>query len=446
MKNIHTTLVATLVLVLGFCPAQADDRRRLTGGNQNQVNRQVLRLTPGIAKDPNRYVDRTVAGVIEELGGTDKTENAVRRALDWLVKQQQDDGHWEETTSPIAHTGLAMLCFYGYGASHIGEKEPILVNPGIAPDKGAETTAPPTNGAYQKALAKAVEWMVKKVGPDGRLMDGGRMYDHTIGTLALAEAYGASGDEKLKEPLEKAVKFLIRAQNPKTGGWRYAPYHIKQDAGDLSVSGWAIMALASAQLSGVVVPKEPRAKALAFLDSVGTGAKLGMFGYNKPQPTPSMTAVGMYSHELLVGPDICPRLDESVRYLMTHLPNEKQADYYYWYYGTLCMRLYGAEGVQQEAWEEWNSRMSPLLLELQSSEGSWDAIGKRGKREGKIVTTAWATLSLQVYYRYTPLSKINPAARRLRGGASFSVQPNPGAQPTRPFSLQSTRPNSGRPR
>jgi hypothetical protein len=276
-------------------------------------------------------------------------------------------------------------------------------------------------------------------------MDGGRMYDHTIGTLALAEAYGASGDEKLKEPLEKAVKFLIHAQNPETGGWRYAPYRIKQDTGDLSVSGWAIMALASAQLSGILVPKEPRAKALAFLDRVGTGAKLGMYGYNKPAPKPSMTAVGMYCNELLVGPDKSPRLDESLRYLVTHLPDEKQEDFYYWYYGTLCMRLYGAEGVQQQAWEEWNSRMSPLLLELQSSEGSWDAMGKRGKKEGKIVTTAWAILSLEVYYRYTPLSKINPG-RRLGGGGLFSVQPNPAGQPTRPFSLPSTRPNSGRPR
>ena len=132
-------------------------------------------------------------------------------------------------------------------------------------------------------------------------------------------------------------------------------------------------------------------------------------------------------------------MEESLRYLMTHLPDKKQKDFYYWYYGTLTLRLYGGDG-----WEEWNSRMAPILLELQSEEGSWEPMGGRAKQEGRIVTTAWATLCLEVYYRYTPLGKINP--RVLRGNyLSLKANGLNGGQPNTPFSRPSTRPNSGRP-
>ena len=411
MKTTHATLVSALLLVLlQDTTSQAAEQRRSLRGSQG--NRQVLRLTPGISKDPNRFTDRS-GSVIEDLGGSDQTEAAVRRALDWFAKEQKTDGHWEETQSPIAHTGLVMLCYYSYGASH--DKE----------------------GPYQETLKKALAWMLKKVGPEGQLMDGGRFYDHCIGTLALAEAYGASKDKIIEEPVTKAIKYLIRAQNPSTGGWRYSPYHIEKFDGDLSVSGWAFMAMASAQISDIPVSTDARKRGLAFLDRVSAGQKRGMYGYRTPRPSPSMTAEGMYAYELLAGAKKDPRLDESVKYLMTHLPDKEQENFYYWYYGTLSLRLYGGEG-----WEEWNSRMSPLLLKLQSKDGSWAPMGKRAKKEGRIVTTAWATLCLEVYYRYTPLGNLPPRAVR---GMSLTVQSKPAGQPSSPFSRASTRPNSGRP-
>ena len=414
MRATKSILVCALVLLLvESVGGAADERRSLRG---TQINRQVLRLTPGITKDANRYVDRTEDGVIDALGGSDETEAAVRKALDWFAKRQKEDGHWEETLSPIAHTGLVMLCYYSYGASHVGE------------------------GPYTETVAKALAWMLKRVGQDGELMDGGRMYDHCIGTLALAEAYGASEDKLIRKPLEKAIEYLVRAQNPNTGGWRYNPYHIKASDGDLSVSGWAFMALTSAEISGLAVPRQTKARGLEFLDRVATGRAKGMFGYTTPRPSPAMTAEGMYSLELLQGAKQNSRLDESVKYLMTHLPDKSQENFYFWYYGTLCLRLYGGEG-----WEQWNSRMAPLLLDLQSDDGSWNPIGKRAEKEGRIVTTAWATLCLEVYYRYTPLGTINPQ-RTLRGNyLSLKSNGSKDGKSYSPFSRPSTRPNSGRP-
>jgi uncharacterized membrane protein len=40
----------------------------------------------------------------------------------------------------------------------------------------------------------------------------------------------------------------------------------------------------------------------------------------------------------------------------------------------------------------------------QREDGSWDPVGKWGRESGRCVVTAMATLSLEVYYRYLPLS------------------------------------------
>ena len=47
--------------------------------------------------------------------------------------------------------------------------------------------------------------------------------------------------------------------------------------------------------------------------------------------------------------------------------------------------------------------MKPIFLKKQQSNGTWKPEGKRAKREGTTITTAWATLSLTVYYRYLPM-------------------------------------------
>tara|TARA_Y100000588_G_scaffold66145_2_gene66445 strand:+ start:16925 stop:18148 length:1224 start_codon:yes stop_codon:yes gene_type:complete len=406
MKHLRLTIVTALLMAIVAADTLAAQGRSLRGGGL--MSRRTLRLSPGITKNSARLADRSGA-VMETLGGSDSTEDAVKRALDWFVKKQQRTGHWEETKSPIAHTGLVMMCFYSYGASHSQE------------------------GPYKETVAKALEWLLTKVQPDGRMMDGGRMYDQTIGTLALAEAYGASKDERIKEPLEKAIKFICEAQNPRTGGWRYAPYREKVHDGDLSVSGWAIMALASAQISGVAVPQDVRIGGLNFLDLVGSGKQGGMFGYRTPQPNPTMTSVGMYSYELFAGAQLDDRLEESVAYMMAHLPDEKQENFYYWYYGTLALNLYGGDG-----WEAWNSRMTPLLLRTQEEDGSWSPVGKRAKEEGRVVTTAWATLSLEVYYRYTPLGRIPTQSAR---GVNLSLQTKPAGVRTHP----TLRATAGRP-
>ena len=102
-------------------------------------------------------------------------------------------------------------------------------------------------GPYADQLDRALRWLIRQQSEDGFL--GGkanryaRMYCHGMATIALGEAYGMTHDESLKEPLTRAVQFIIDAQNTKDGGWRYVPGQIS----DMSIFGWQLMALKSAQ-------------------------------------------------------------------------------------------------------------------------------------------------------------------------------------------------------
>ena len=71
------------------------------------------------------------------------------------------------------------------------------------------------------------------------------MYAHGQAAIVLIEAYAMTGDEKLHEPAQRAIRFIEHAQHER-GGWRYQP----GQPGDTSVFGWQLMALQSARASG----------------------------------------------------------------------------------------------------------------------------------------------------------------------------------------------------
>ena len=94
---------------------------------------------------------------------------------------------------------------------------------------------------------------------------------------------------------------------------------------------------------------------------------------------------------------------EAGNYLLGDLPGERQADCYYWYYGTLAM--YELGGVH---WQRWNDAMRHTLPRLQVKAGplagSWDPDTLWGSYGGRIYATALPALCLEIYYRYLPLS------------------------------------------
>ena len=81
------------------------------------------------------------------------------------------------------------------------------------------------------------------------------------------------------------------------------------------------------------------------------------------------------------------------------LPRRAHPDLYCWYYASLCMLQ-----MNSPAWSEWNARTRDTLIQLQTrggfGDGCWEINAKGIDRSGYIFTTAIATLTLEVYYRY----------------------------------------------
>ncbi|MBT5321019.1 MAG: hypothetical protein HOL43_01470 [Verrucomicrobiales bacterium] len=403
LPSLATALFAVSLAIASTSPAQETGGTRIGGVNKPDPtqSRRALRSTYGLRKNPLRHAKR--GEIISELGGSAETEAAAVKALDWFTLTQKENGRWSETQSDVAHTGLVILCYLSYG---------------VKPDD--ETN-------HGQALAKGLAWLVKQVPENGNMRDGGRMYGQAIGTLALGEAAGITQLEKFYQPLERAVAFLCRAQNPKSGGWRYQPHPSEEHAGDLSVTGWVIMALRSAEMAGVRVPAKTLGPARKFLNTVSAGKHKGFYGYKDSVPKSSMTSVGMYCQQLYgIKPDD-ERQIESAKYFATHMPATAQKDYYYWYYGCLSMFLHGGE-----QWQEWNAKMKPIFLKKQQANGTWKPEGRRAKKEGTTITTAWATLSLTVYYRYLPMIKgytRQSVVNTKTGGSTFGLRKQrPGSQ------------------
>ena len=358
----------------------------------------IIRKTPGFKiDDTGRLESRKVSisphllrdpelrrGVLKGLGGSKETEADVARALKWFTKNQEADGRWScqkhggQANHDIVATAFATLCYYGWGAKHT-EK-----------------------GPHQEPLAKGIKWLVAQMKPNGDLTGGANngMYDHGVATMALAEGYALTKDPALKEATRKAANFIVKAQSKEHGGWRYKP---DSKDGDTSVFGWQVMALMSARMAGFKVPDESFRLASAWLDRVGGGTNGGQYGYTNKQPKPAMVAEGMFCQQLMGVPPEHKRMQESAAFLKTALPAGGKKNFYYWYYG--CLSLYQHQGP---VWEEWNERIKKVLQSSQirtgKDAGSWNPDGQWGKgQSGRAVTTAMATLSLEVYYRFLPM-------------------------------------------
>lgn len=349
-------------------------------------------------------------------GGTKISERAVGAALSWFAHHQMPDGNWsidkytqrckdatcvgagKAASADSAATALALLPFLAAGQTHTSK------------------------GPYQKTIHSGLYWLLKNQNSGtGDLRCGQNMYAHGLASICLCEAYGLSNDPMLGRAAQSAIRFIVDSQNKEDGGWRYNP----GDPGDLSVAGWQIMAMKSAQMAGLQVPQATFEKAKAFLDACASEAS-GTFSYmpGGGGGSPAMTAVGLLCNQYMHMKREDPTLVGGQSFLMGLLPenSEGRRNLYFWYYGTQVMHnLPGPE------WDTWNRAMRHALIDSQIKEGcamgSWDPMRPAkdpwGDQGGRIFVTSLATLSLEVYYRYLPLYKTDSEAGITGAGADM---------------------------
>jgi hypothetical protein len=336
--------------------------------------------------------------MLEQFGGTKESEDAVMRGLAWLAKVQEEDGHWSRIEGDGGRrriqmrSGHDMACTAFSVLAYLGHDE--------TPDKPCP---------YRDVVTKGVDYLINQQGDDGDLRgasrfkgggaDSANMYDHGIATYALAECAIMTHDPRVTAAAIKGAQFIVDAQNQQSGGWRYSP----NEYGDSSVFGWQIMALHSAEQVGFKIPQDTLDGAKRYITSCGQGRYRLLAGYQPHQsPTTPMTAELLFSRMLLGMPMSDDGVDEATRFLARQPPDPRNADLYYWYYASLSMLH-----MQNPLWKDWNVLTREALIAMQESDGpaagSWDTSLKWGERGGRVFTTALATLTLEVYYRYLPM-------------------------------------------
>jgi hypothetical protein len=349
--------------------------------------------------------------MVKKHGGSQATENSVDLALKWLAYHQEADGHWDAQKYgasgkfDTAMTGFALLAFLG-----AGHTEKV--------------------GAYKTNVQRAVAWLISVQDDTGFIAVKGDPhfanpgYPTAIATLALAEATGMANVPATRAAAQKAVNYAIeihqQGEGSEKGGWRYGR---KSATADTSVSGWFIMALKSAKVSGLAVDPAGFEGAIKFLDSVerknvGQGANSygpasaycytpqtnqgGRDGY-----TNRTWAIGLLCRQFLGWKK--EELQSSVEQMIAtfKVPGAKAGsgtDMYYWYYGTLCLFQQGGE-----LWAKWNEHMKKELVDSQCKNGdeagSWAPDGAYSKGWGRVGQTALSCLCLEVYYRYAQLNR-----------------------------------------
>ncbi len=335
----------------------------------------------------------TRAYLVEQEGGTIETEAAVARGLVWLVRHQSRDGSWSlhrfnrtrqcrgrcshpGTISDVAGTALGLLPFLGAGQSH-------------------------RSGKYRRQVQRGIQWLLAHQRPDGSFypLGAGRMYAHGLATIALCEAYGMTGDSRLRLPAQKAVDYIVQAQHS-AGGWRYMP----GTPGDTSVTGWQLMALRSAQVAGLRVPEVVLERAGRFLDRCQVNS-LGSFYSYMPGGSVrvALTAESLLCRMYAGWTPQNAALREGCMWMLSqHPPDPRRPDMYYWYYATQVMHHMGSP-----YWPEWNEQMREILVRTQETRGhaagSWTPRTAHDPAGGRLYMTSLAICCLEVYYRHLPL-------------------------------------------
>ncbi len=318
-------------------------------------------------------------------GATRKSEEAVERALRWLVRNQRPDGGWDfgagRANTMVVNgrngaTGLALLAFLGAGHTHKEGKHRYAVQRGIE---------------YLKQRMKRAGNGIKAT---ARLTDSyGNYYSHGLCTIALCEAYAMSRDEKLRIPAQQLINEIVDAQDPRGGGWRYT----RRASGDTSVLGWQLMALKSGQMAYLAVPQKAFDGAAEYLDSVQMDYG-SAYGYLSPGSRASTSAVGLLSRMYLGWGRDHQGIEMGAARMGKLGPDPN--DIYFSYYATQVLHHYGGP-----KWETWNVVMRDGLVNRQqrggANDGSWQF--RSPHNSTPIYCTCMATMILEVYYRHMPL-------------------------------------------
>jgi len=363
---------------------------------------------PKLAVEYGSFGARSAAGrqqAVESGGGASgRSERAVELALEWLSRHQSPNGAWEAAN-------YRKHCYPAAPCPELGREPVRNIDPGLT---GLSTLAylgagyTDTSGRFQQTVKSALKYLISIQAPDGGFgpkIGTHFIYNHLICTLAMTEACGMTHNLRYRASAERGLDFMIRNQYT-DGGWGYVrdlPNQANMHVSDTSVTGWAAMALKSAQMAKLEVSEQVWRSALHFVGR--TSDEQGLAGYVAPghvltPGNPSTYAVGLLAQQFSPFDVDARQAAKITDVLAGNLPlRDTEGFFYYAYHGSLVLYQYGGP-----KWEKWNRHVRTLLVENQEQTGceagSWDPGERRwASWAGRVYSTAMAALTLEVYYR-----------------------------------------------
>lgn len=341
-----------------------------------------------------------------------RLDTSVERGLEWLATQQKADGSFKsiETGQP-AVTALCVMAFLAQGKTTSDREYGPVISKAIdficAQQK--------RNGLLSAISPNAVPIPRGSVAQQEQLTPA--IYNHAIGSLALAEAYGQCTGEQSKRVagvVEKALSATLEMQSWRKhrrdkGGWRYLCKPHPEDS-DLSVTGWMVMFLRSARNAGFDVPTESVDKAVAYMESCFQ-KQTGTFCYVSRYPksvTRAMVGAGVLAMAH-AGKHKSEMAKKASDYILkcdfTKFNHEPQCQVTWlndrYNYGVfLCTQAMYQQGG--EYWQQFYPPVVEAIVGAQDADGSWPP-EPRDKEFGNCYTTALCVLSLSVSDQLLPI-------------------------------------------
>jgi hypothetical protein len=314
-------------------------------------------------------------------GVTKQIDEAIKRGLQYLSRNQANDGCWRNAggygSYPAVMTGLAGMAMICNGNT-------------------------PTRGKYWREVRQAADFLMKAADANTGVIsvpaeEGRSMYGHGFATLFLAQVYGMEEDtdrqKRLHKVLTNAVKLIANSQSG-AGGWLYTP-DSGGDEGSVTVT--QVQALRACRNSGISINKKTIDRAVDYIKKCQNADgsirySAGSGGEGRPAITAAGCAVlynaGVYDDQ--------PFVDKAIQYSKKHVQVSVDNTGHHFY-----THMYFSQALYQRGgkdWDDYYSKMSAWLLKQQKSDGSWDGDGV-----GTVYGTAIATIILQLPYSLAPI-------------------------------------------
>ena len=309
---------------------------------------------------------------------------ALAEAVDWLERAQEPSGGWKaerwegEARYDVGLTGLAVLA---------------LLDGSCAGD---------STSAHRRALDRAVEYLLGEQAEEGRFGPAipAALYNHGIASVALLETYGCHREERLREPIDRALRYLRGGQTA-GGGWGY----LGDPSGETntSITTWPLQALLIARSLGWEGLDEAIAGGFRHLKRVCD--ERGRVGYRRPgdfqRGSEALSSMGAFCLLLDRKGTMFPEpLRNRVVDALARARDASRSDIDLYRDFFLASALKASPERQQGPWlAETRRELASRQVREGDDRGSWNPDDPWGPLGGRLYSTALSALVLQAERR-----------------------------------------------